>query len=250
MLRLTTIILILLGLFAAGCGSEKSEPASQAQPQTQAQAQPPAQTQPQGEKPSQTLPQPKSQPPAQTGAQAMRPPEQFPTDLKMNPSGVRYQDMTVGFGKEVVHGTNVEFDYTFWTADPTGLNKVSAINTSIGRPGKSYKGQVGVHPLPGLSDGLIGMKLGGSRRIYVPWQLGFPADESGGPYAKVNLIYEVVGIKEIPAEAVAQFQDSLAWRVKTITRIQDSIQQARKDSLKALGLDSLERPLTPIKDTN
>lgn len=245
MLRLTIVIMCLLGLLVLGCGSEKSEPAPQSQSQTQTQAQ----AQPEVEKPAQTSQQPEPQPTTPPGAQSTRPPEQFPTDLKMNPSGVRYQDMTVGFGKEVAKGMNVEFDYTFWTADPSGLNKVTAINTSVGRPGKSYKCTVGVHPLPGLSDGLIGMKLGGSRRIYVPWQLGFPADETGGPYAKVNLIYEVVGIKEIPAAAVAKFQDSLAWRVETITRIQDSIQRAMKDSLKALGLDSLGNPLTPIKDS-
>ena len=83
----------------------------------------------------------------------------------------------------------------------TGLVRVRGIGTSVGRPGQAFKCQVGVHPLPGLSDGLIGMKAGGSRRIYVPATLGFPA---GHPMAGNNLIYEVIDLKEITPEEVTQ----------------------------------------------
>ena len=165
-------------------------------------------------------------------------------DIVTNPSGVRYQEMTVGEGREVVSGSFVEFDYGTWDADASGLVKVRALATSVGRPGQSFKAEVGVHPLPGLSDGIIGMRVGGSRRVFIPGELGFKA---GSQSAGRNLIFEVIGIKEITPEEVAHYQDSVAQWLALARRISDSVQQANKDSLAAQGLDSLGRPVDSAK---
>jgi hypothetical protein len=156
------------------------------------------------------------------------------------PSGVRYQEMSVGTGKEIVNGSYVEFDYGSWLADTSGLVKIKGIGTSVGRPGQSFKAEVGVQPLPGLSDGLIGMRVGGSRRVFVPRELGF---RPGAPFVGKNVIFEVIDIKEITPEEVTHYQDSVAQAFAMLRRVQDSIQQALKDSVAALGLDSLKRPL-------
>jgi hypothetical protein len=165
-------------------------------------------------------------------------------DIVTNPSGVRYQEMTVGKGKEIVNGSYVEFDYGTWTADGSGLVKTRGLATSVGRPGQSFKAEVGVHPLPGLSDGVVGMRVGGSRRVFIPGELGF---KSGSPFVGNNLIFEVIGIKEITPEEVTHYQDSVAQWLATARRHSDSIQQARKDSMMALGLDSLGRPVDSAK---
>ena len=128
--------------------------------------------------------------------------------------------------------------------DASGLVKVRALATSVGRPGQSFKAEVGVHPLPGLSDGIIGMRVGGSRRVFIPGELGFKA---GSPSAGRNLIFEVIGIKEITPEEVAHYQDSVAQWLALARRISDSVQQANKDSLAAQGLDSLGRPVDSAK---
>jgi len=161
------------------------------------------------------------------------------SEIVTKPSGVRYQEIAIGSGKEIVEGSYVEFDYGSWIADSSGLVKKQGIGTSVGRPGQSFKAEVGVQPLPGLSDGLIGMRVGGSRRIFVPRELGF---QSGGPFVGRKVIFEVIDIKEITPEEVTHYHDSVAERFAYLKRTQDSIQQAREDSLAALGLDSLGQP--------
>lgn len=157
-----------------------------------------------------------------------------------NPSGVRYQEMVIGTGKEIKSGSFVEFDYSAWIADASGLTKVDGIGSSVDRPGQSFKAEVGVQPLPGLSDGLIGMRVGGSRRIFIPSKLGFPA---GTPFMGQNSIFEAIGIKEITAEEVTHYHDSVAQWFEMARKVRDSVILARKDSLAALGLDSLGQPL-------
>ena len=161
-------------------------------------------------------------------------------EIVTNPSGVSYQDLVVGSGNEITNGSHVEFDYGCWLSDPSGVTKTTALESSVGRPGRSFKGEVGVHPLPGLSDGLIGMRVGGTRRVYIPGQLGFKA---GTPFDGSNLIFEVVNIREITREEVSHYQDSLARWLDFAKKQSDSIRRALRDSAAARGLDSLGQPL-------
>jgi FKBP-type peptidyl-prolyl cis-trans isomerase FkpA len=211
MSRLVIALVIVVALLTAGCGTEQKEPA----PQTQA------------------------GPSGQTAAAQQTPEAQrFAEGLTMNPSGVRWVDMTVGTGNAIAQGSSVVFDYNCWTADATGLARARGIGTSVGRPGQAFKCQVGVHPLPGLSDGLIGMKAGGSRRIFVPASLGFP---SGHPMAGNNLIYEVIDLKELAPEEVTRFQDSVSNRLQLIQRIQDrKADSLAGDTSQELGVEPAE----------
>jgi FKBP-type peptidyl-prolyl cis-trans isomerase FkpA len=213
--RFVMVLLSLLALLAAGCGSEQKDAAQQTTTDTTGQT-PAGQSTP-GQEP-------------------------YGINLISKPSGVRYEEMTVGSGNEVVEGSYVTFDYSCWQSDEKGLIKSRGLGSSVGRPGQAYKCQVGVDPLPGLSDGLIGMKMGGSRRIFVPASLGFP---KGHPMGGTNLIYEATGIQEITPEDSKRFQDSMETRLELIRHTQDSIQQAQKDSLAQEGLDSLGQPSKP-----
>jgi FKBP-type peptidyl-prolyl cis-trans isomerase FkpA len=88
------------------------------------------------------------------------------------PSGVRYQDLIRGDGKEVVDSMLVKYEYRVWFADREGLTKERSFHSSIASE-QPYFGQVGVTLIEGLSDGLIGMRAGGMRRIYIPSELGY-----------------------------------------------------------------------------
>lgn len=110
---------------------------------------------------------------------------------------VRYQDEKVGDGAEAEAGKLLKFNYTVWTAGADGLK----FDSSYDHPGQPLKDKDGKpvlgedgkpklsdpqpmqvtagqgRPLPGWDMGAEGMKVGGKRRIFIPWQLGFGAHE-------------------------------------------------------------------------
>jgi peptidylprolyl isomerase len=63
------------------------------------------------------------------------------------------------------------------------------------------------HLIPGFDQGVVGMHVGGKRRIFVPWQLGYGAHEiparggHAGMPAKSDLIFDVelVDVTDMPA---------------------------------------------------
>jgi FKBP-type peptidyl-prolyl cis-trans isomerase len=116
-------------------------------------------------------------------------------EIMTKESGVRYQDLVVGTGAEAVDHMQVECHYTLWFADSTGLVKETRFQSSKDGDGTPFVCQLGVRLIPGWSEGMIGMKEGGTRRIYVPWELGYGA-QGGGPIpAKANLIFEIDFLK-------------------------------------------------------
>jgi len=60
-------------------------------------------------------------------------------NMVLLPSGVRYLDREVGTGEEIVHGTYVQWDYSVFLADPTGLIKTTGLASSIDRPVEVYR---------------------------------------------------------------------------------------------------------------
>jgi FKBP-type peptidyl-prolyl cis-trans isomerase FkpA len=136
---------------------------------------------------------------AQTATKTETPtqqPTQQPAEPEIfsKPSGVRYQELVVGTGKEAVNQMPVECHYTLWFADSTGLQKVQRFQSSKDS-NQPFQCQLGVRLIPGWSEGMLGMKEGGTRRIYIPWALGYGA-QGGGPIPpKTNLIFEIDFLK-------------------------------------------------------
>jgi len=134
---------------------------------------------------------------AQTAAKTETPTQQ-PTEPEIfsKPSGVRYQELVVGTGAEAALGMKVECHYTLWFADSTGLQKVQRFQSSKDS-NQPFQCQLGVRLIPGWSEGMTGMKEGGTRRIYIPWELGYGA-QGGGPIpAKTNLVFEIDFLKAL-----------------------------------------------------
>ncbi len=111
-------------------------------------------------------------------------------------SGVRYQDLVVGKGVVAKYGMKAECHYTLWFADSTGLVKGKRFQSSKDR-GKTFTCTIGQGLIKGWSDGMVGMKEGGTRLLYVPWQLGY--GEKGRPPlpGKQNLIFELDFIRQV-----------------------------------------------------
>lgn len=117
-------------------------------------------------------------------------------EILTKPSGVRYQELVVGTGKEAVDQMNVECHYELWLADTTGLVKGNKVDSSKDR-GQPFQCQLGVGLIPGWTDGMIGMKEGGSRRILVPWNLGYPNGSGQAIPPQTNLIFEIDFLKAL-----------------------------------------------------
>lgn len=112
-------------------------------------------------------------------------------------SGIKYQDLVVGEGKECVDRMRLECHYTLWLADNTGMVKRQRLQSSKdgGRP---FQCQIGVQLIQGWSDGMRGMKEGGTRRLYIPWELGYGERGMGAMIpGKSNLIFEIDFIRAL-----------------------------------------------------
>ena len=134
---------------------------------------------------------------AETATTAETPTEQ-PTESEIvtKPSGVRYQELVVGEGVEAVDQMRVECHYTLWFSDSTGLQKVQRFQSSKDS-NQPFQCQLGVRLIPGWSDGMIGMKEGGTRRIFVPWEQGYGAAGGGPIPPKTNLVFEIDFLKAL-----------------------------------------------------
>ena len=119
-------------------------------------------------------------------------------EIFSKPSGVRYQELVVGAGAEAALGSQVQCHYTLWLGDSTGLVKVGEMLQSSKTNNQPFTCTLGQGLINGWSDGMVGMKEGGTRRLFVPWSQGY--GEQGRPPvipAKTNLIFEIEYLKAV-----------------------------------------------------
>ena len=96
-------------------------------------------------------------------------------------------DLRVGTGAEATVGRNVTVNYTLWLWDSLGTgNKGSRLQAG------TFPFTVGQGVIQGFSQGKIGMRVGGLRRVVVPPSLGYgsagsPPDVPGN----ATLIFEI-----------------------------------------------------------
>jgi FKBP-type peptidyl-prolyl cis-trans isomerase len=87
--------------------------------------------------------------------------------MKKTPSGLRYQDLTAGEGKEAKAGSTVSVHYTGWLPNGEKFDSSRDRNQPFGF--SLGAGQV----IAGWDEGVAGMKVGGKRKLVIPPDLGY-----------------------------------------------------------------------------
>ncbi|GAC1631489.1 MAG: FKBP-type peptidyl-prolyl cis-trans isomerase [Nevskia sp.] len=110
-------------------------------------------------------------------------------------SGLQYEDSIVGTGAEAVAGKNVSVHYTGWLYADGQAGKKFDSSKDRGQPFRFGLGRGQV--ISGWDEGVQGMKVGGTRRLVIPSELGYGARGAGGaipPNATLLFEVELLGV--------------------------------------------------------
>jgi FKBP-type peptidyl-prolyl cis-trans isomerase len=122
-----------------------------------------------------------------------RPPREVTTDSEgysVTKSGLKYKDLKVGEGTEAEPGDIVTVHYTGTLTDGTKFD------SSVDR-NKPFSFPLGAgRVIRGWDEGVDGMKVGGKRKLVIPYDLGY--GEEGSPPKippKATLLFDVELLK-------------------------------------------------------
>ncbi len=102
------------------------------------------------------------------------------------PSGLVYEELTVGSGAEAASGQHVTVHYTGWLTNGTKFDSSKDRDDPF-----SFMLGAG-HVIRGWDEGVAGMKVGGSRKLTIPPELGYGARGAGGAIPpNATLVFEV-----------------------------------------------------------
>jgi len=101
-------------------------------------------------------------------------------------SGLVIEDISVGSGDEAQTGKTVSVHYTGWLADGSEFDSSKNRNEPFEFPlGSRWV-------IAGWDEGVLGMRIGGVRRLTIPPQLGYGAAGAGGVIPpNATLVFEV-----------------------------------------------------------
>ena len=107
-------------------------------------------------------------------------------------SGLIIEELKFGTGAESAAGQHVSVHYTGWLTDGTKFD-------SSKDRGDPFEFPLGAgHVIRGWDEGVQGMKVGGSRKLTIPADLGYGARGAGGvipPNATLVFEVELLGIE-------------------------------------------------------
>jgi len=101
------------------------------------------------------------------------------------PTGLRYEDLEMGQGAAAKPGETVEVHYTGWFL---GGDKFDS-SLDRGQPFTFLLGSGQV--IPGWDQGVVGMKVGGKRRLVIPPDLAYGAAGRAGIPPNSTLVFDV-----------------------------------------------------------
>ena len=102
------------------------------------------------------------------------------------PSGLVYEELSVGSGAEAAAGQHVTVHYTGWLTNGTKFD-------SSKDRGDPFDFDLGAgQVIKGWDEGVAGMKVGGKRKLTIPPSLGYGARGAGGVIpSNATLVFEV-----------------------------------------------------------
>lgn len=106
------------------------------------------------------------------------------------PSGLQYEDTTVGTGAVATAGQHVQVHYTGWLYNDGQQGTKFDSSKDRGQP---FEFPLGAgHVIKGWDEGVQGMAIGGTRRLVIPANLGYGARGAGGVIPpNATLLFEV-----------------------------------------------------------
>jgi peptidylprolyl isomerase len=111
-------------------------------------------------------------------------------------SGLKYLETVVGTGVAPQRGQTCSVHYTGWLSNSGERGK--KFDSSVDR-GEPLAIPIGVgRVIKGWDEGILGMKVGGKRTLYIPAVLGYGARGAGGaipPNADLIFDVELLGVK-------------------------------------------------------
>ncbi|MDH5563136.1 MAG: FKBP-type peptidyl-prolyl cis-trans isomerase [Nitrospirota bacterium] len=108
------------------------------------------------------------------------------------PSGLQYADLVVGKGREARAGETATVHYTGTLVEGTKFDSSKDRNQPF-----SFRLGAG-HVIKGWDEGVEGMKIGGTRKLVIPPQLGYGARGAGSaipPNATLIFIVELLDLR-------------------------------------------------------
>jgi FKBP-type peptidyl-prolyl cis-trans isomerase len=114
-------------------------------------------------------------------------------------ANLRFIEVSPGTGTAVSPGKQLSVNYTGWLADGTKFDSSYDRNEPI----QFVQGRKQV--IIGWDIGFEGMKVGGKRRLFIPYQLAYGEQGSGPIPPKAELIFDVelVDVTDVPAVPAA-----------------------------------------------
>jgi FKBP-type peptidyl-prolyl cis-trans isomerase FkpA len=108
-------------------------------------------------------------------------------------SGLQYDDTTPGTGAEAQAGQSVTVHYTGWLHDPAQPDGKGRKFDSSKDRGDPFQFDLGAGMvIRGWDEGVQGMKVGGTRMLQIPADLGYGARGAGGVIPpNATLLFEV-----------------------------------------------------------
>ena len=113
-------------------------------------------------------------------------------------SGLQYEDTTPGSGAEARAGSTVRVHYTGWLHDPAKAGGRGEKFDSSKDRNEPFEFDLGAGMvIRGWDEGVQGMKVGGTRVLVIPPELGYGARGAGGvipPNATLMFEVELLGL--------------------------------------------------------
>ena len=113
--------------------------------------------------------------------------------MKTSTTGLQYHDTVPGTGETASAGQHVQVHYTGWLHDSTQPEGRGRKFDSSKDRGDPFVFPLGAgHVIGGWDEGVQGMRVGGTRVLVIPPQLGYGARGAGGVIPpNATLVFEV-----------------------------------------------------------
>ncbi len=111
-------------------------------------------------------------------------------------SGLKWREKVAGKGAVAAMNMKVNCHYTVWLTDPDG-KKGKLVQSSKGS--SPYPCTIGQNLIAGWSEGMVGMKAGGTRELRIPPAIGYGDKAMGGDMIPANsiLYFEIEFLNEV-----------------------------------------------------